>query len=105
MRLEAVGAGVLVELLAVAVGATLPLPESLQSTAALALLTVGFAGGYVAGRFAGDNWRVGIVHGLLAGAIGGLTLAVVLPALAGLLLAIEGALAGGAAGTVSVEPP
>ncbi|WP_435157207.1 hypothetical protein [Haladaptatus sp. DFWS20] len=146
MHVEAVGAGVLVELLAVAVGATLPLPPELRITAALALLTVGLAGGYVAGRVAGGNWRDGIRHGLFAGVIGGGALALVLgytmvtpgsevgalwglnyliatsglpsefaamydqqlailvPAVVGLLLAIEGALAGGAAGSVSVEP-
>ncbi|WP_458209459.1 hypothetical protein [Haladaptatus sp. NG-SE-30] len=147
MRLEAVGAGVLVQLLAVLVGATIPLPQGLRVTAAIALLTVGLAGGYVAGLFAGGSWRDGVLHGLLAGALGGAVLALVLrftmttpgsevgalwglnyliatsgiptdlaaefdahiavvvPALAGLLFTLEGALAGGAAGSVSVEPP
>ncbi|WP_458186793.1 hypothetical protein [Haladaptatus sp. NG-WS-4] len=147
MRLEAVGAGVLVQLLAVLVGATIPLPRRIRVTAAVALLTVGLAGGYVAGWFAGGTWRDGVAHGLLAGMGGGVVLAlvlhytmttpgsevgalwglnyliatsgiptqlaaefdaelgVVIPALAGLLLALEGALAGGAAGTVGVEPP
>ncbi|WP_266080171.1 hypothetical protein [Haladaptatus caseinilyticus] len=147
MRVEAIGAGVLVELIAVAVGATLPLPPELRINAGVALLTIGLAGGYVAGRVAGGNWRKGILHGSFAGAIGGVVLAVVLgytmvtpgsevgalwglnyliatgglptefaavydrqlaivfPALIGVLLAIEGAVAGGAAGTVSVEPP
>ncbi|WP_049972172.1 hypothetical protein [Haladaptatus cibarius] len=147
MRVKAVGAGVLVELLAVAVGATLPLPPDVRIAAALALLTVGLVGGYVAGRVAGGNWRDGIRHGLFAGVVGGIALALVLgytmatpgsevgalwglnyliatsgiptdlaavydrqlgilfPALAALLVAIEGAVAGGAAGSVSVEPP
>lgn len=42
MHVKAVGAGVLVELFAVAVGATLPLPPDVRITAALALLTVEF---------------------------------------------------------------
>ncbi|WP_227357005.1 hypothetical protein [Haladaptatus salinisoli] len=147
MRLEAVGAGVLIQLLAVLVGATIPLPRSVRVTAALALLMTGLAGGYTAGWFAGGDWRDGLLHGLLASAVGGgvfavvlrhtmttpgsevgafwglnyliatsgipselaatydAQLAVVLPALAGLLFALEGALAGGAAGTVGVEPP
>jgi hypothetical protein len=146
MRFEAVGAGVLVELLAVAVGATIPLPRGVRTSAAVALLGVGLAGGYVAGWFAGGNWRDGLRHGVLAGAIGGMALAIVLgytmatpgsevgalwgmnyliatggiplwlavydaqlgillPLLAGTIVAVEGAIAGGAAGTVSVEPP
>ncbi|MFH5797054.1 hypothetical protein [Haladaptatus sp. CMAA 1911] len=146
MRFEAVGAGVLVELLAVAVGATIPLPRSVRTSAAVALLGVGLAGGYVAGWFAGGNWRDGLHHGLVSGVIGGAMLAVVLgytmstpgsevgamwgmnyliatggiplwiaaydaqlgialPLLAGTIIAAEGAIAGGAAGTVSVEPP
>ncbi|SIR81519.1 hypothetical protein SAMN05421858_3904 [Haladaptatus litoreus] len=147
MHVKAVGAGVLVELFAVAVGATLPLPPDVRITAALALLTVGLVGGYVAGRVADGNWRDGIRHGLFAGIVGGFALALVLgytmatpgsevgalwglnyliatsgiptdlaavydqqlgilfPAIAGLLVAIEGAVAGGAAGSVSVEPP
>jgi hypothetical protein len=147
MRLEAVGAGVLIQLLAVLAGATFSLPRSVRVTAALALLMAGLAGGYTAGWFAGGDWRSGLLHGFLAGGIGGGALAlvlrhtmttpgsevgalwglnyliatsgipselaaaydaqiaVVLPALLGLLFALEGALAGGAAGIVSVEPP
>jgi len=146
MRFEAVGAGVLVELLAVAVGATIPLPRGVRTSAAVALLGVGLAGGYVAGWFAGGNWHDGLRHGMLAGVIGGAMLALVLgytmatpgsevgalwgmnhliatggiplcvaaydallgialPLLAGTIVAVEGAIAGGAAGTVSVEPP
>lgn len=147
MRWTAVAAGALVELFAIALGATVPLPLDVRVTAGLALLTVGIAGGYVAGRLAGGTWKTGLRHGLVAGTFGGVvfatvlyytmthpgsevgaywglnfaisridfppwlvdrygrTLAALVAALGGVALALEGAIAGGAAGAARVEPP
>ena len=39
------------------------------------LLSIGFVGGFIAGRFPSDGWRTTAVHGGVGGAIGGLVFA------------------------------
>jgi len=67
----AVAIGFVVELVVGAVGALLP---------GVGQLAAGLLGGFVAGYVAGGGWTRGAWHGLLAGSLGGVALAVLLGA-------------------------
>lgn len=58
------------------VAATVSLPTSARWPAFAAVLAGGFLGGYLAGRLAGGSWRARVSHGLAAGLLGGVALAI-----------------------------
>jgi hypothetical protein len=75
---KAVTYGATVELILIAGGLLVSVPENLLWAAVLTLLAAGIIGGFVAGRFVETNWLSAAFHGVVVGMIGGL---VFIPAL------------------------